>query len=301
MPPHPDPAAAHPTLETLTAPRRPSALAPVDTYRVSLFVLLALACSSLLSLPVALHVVPDSMLGLIVPLAQLSPLVAALLVRRRDTGAPWYRDLALTIPSGRALAATAVALVACFAAVPLLRVVLGLALGAPAAQDVPVASLLLALPTVLVLQSLFAVGEEAGWRGWLHTQLRPFGFWPAALLTGGMWALWHAPIVLALGLHGREIIAYLGTIIAIAPLLAAARELTGTAWAAVVGHGLLNSLRVVIEQNTLGPLESGTALALDVVSWTLWIAAAWVLLRVLGPLRAGHRRVAARPTVAPAG
>lgn len=273
----PSPGRPHPPSAPDAAPRRP------DVLRVGLFLLLALAVSTALSLPFAASWLPAEAVGLVVPLAQLAPLAAALVVRRRE--GRWYRDLALTVPSRRALLLTAAALVAAFALVPVLRMLLGLALGAPVAADLPLLSLALAVPMVWLMQSLFAIGEEAGWRGWLHRELAPLGFWPAALLTGAMWALWHLPIVLALGLQGREAIGYLVTIVAVAPLLAAARELSGTAWAAVIGHGLFSSLRVAIDQNVLGSLDPALAWTLEIVSWVLWIAAAWAMLRLVGPLR----------------
>jgi membrane protease YdiL (CAAX protease family) len=282
-----DPPAAVPRAPAASAAGAPTAPDPVpprpDALRIGLFLLLALTVSTALALPFATGLLPAEAVGLVVPLAQLSPLAAALLVRRRV--GRWYRDLALTVPSWRALAWTAAALVAAFALVPVLRVLLGLALGAPVAADLPVLSLALAVPMVWLVQSLFAIGEEAGWRGWLHRELAPLGFWPAAMLTGAMWALWHLPIVLALGLEGREAIGYLATIVAVAPLLAAARELSGTAWAAVIGHGLLSSLRVAIDQNVLGALDPATAWTLEIVSWALWIAVAWAVLRLVGPLR----------------
>lgn len=46
------------------------------------------------------------------------------------------------------------------------------------------------------LNSLFAFGEEYGWRGFLLPQLLPLGRWPAHLIGGLIWGLWHAPIVL---------------------------------------------------------------------------------------------------------
>jgi uncharacterized protein len=41
-------------------------------------------------------------------------------------------------------------------------------------------------------------GEEIGWRGFLHTELRPLGFWRNVLVTGLLWLGWHLPL-LALG------------------------------------------------------------------------------------------------------
>ena len=298
LPATPDPAssAAPPAdpSDTTAPPADPSASASVPTARVGLFFLLATAAAVALSLPVATGLVPESALGLVVPLAQLSPLLAALLVRRR--GEPWWRSLALGIPSGRALVIAALAAIAAFTLVPTARILLGIGLGAdPLAGGPPVLGLLLAVPVVLVMQAVFAIGEEAGWRGWLQSTLAPLGFWRTSLVIGLMWALWHLPIVLALGLSGREMISYLGTIVAVAPLLSALRSISGTAWAAILGHGLLNSLRVALEQNVLGPVDPTVLWVLDLGSWALWIAVAWMILRIGdGLVPTGSRSVPAR-------
>lgn len=251
----------------------------VPTARVGLFFLLAAAVTAALSIPVAIGLLPEVALGLVVPLAQLSPLLAALVVRRRDRR--WWRSLAMTVPSGRSLAVALLAALAAFTVVPLARILIGIGGGGVALTDAPpLTGLLLAVPVVLVMQAVFAIGEEAGWRGWLQDALEPLGFWRMSLVIGGLWALWHLPIVLALGLSGRELVSYLGTILAVAPLLSVLRRLSGTVWAAVFGHGLLNSLRVALEQNVLAPVDGPLLWVLDVSSWALWIVVAWMILRI---------------------
>ncbi len=48
-----------------------------------------------------------------------------------------------------------------------------------------------------VFNTLFALGEEIGWRGYLLPHLMPLGR-PAAYAIGGViWALWHLPLILA--------------------------------------------------------------------------------------------------------
>ncbi|MDR7328965.1 CPBP family intramembrane glutamic endopeptidase [Corynebacterium guangdongense] len=46
------------------------------------------------------------------------------------------------------------------------------------------------------INALFALGEEVGWRGWLHTALEPLGPVPTVGLTGLVWGLWHAPLIM---------------------------------------------------------------------------------------------------------
>lgn len=73
------------------------------------------------------------------------------------------------------------------------------ATGAPA-LPIPI-GVLVALQFVNVLIGAFinlipALGEELGWRGWLLPKLLPLGVTPAILLSGLIWGLWHAPLVL---------------------------------------------------------------------------------------------------------
>ncbi len=51
----------------------------------------------------------------------------------------------------------------------------------------------------LTINAVFAFGEEYGWRGVLADELRPLGNVRANLLTGVLWGLWHAPVIILLG------------------------------------------------------------------------------------------------------
>lgn len=272
---------------SIPQPDRSDARIPLG--RIAVFVGIALALSSALSTPFALGLLPGEAVGLVVPLAQLSPLLAALAVRRR--GERVREVLALVAPSRRDLGAGLVAAVAVLCLVPLARLAVGVLTGA-APWD-PVDDLLgvaLAVPVVAAMQTVLAIGEETGWRGWLHTQLRPLGLWPASLAIGALWALWHLPVVLALGFGARESIAYLMVIWAVGPVLSALREVGGCVWPAVLGHGLLNSVRVAVDQSLTVPLaERGSVgfWAIEAVGWALWILAAWVVMRV-GSWRRRH-------------
>lgn len=48
----------------------------------------------------------------------------------------------------------------------------------------------------LTINALAALGEELGWRGLLLTELSPLGFWRLSAITGVIWGVWHAPIIL---------------------------------------------------------------------------------------------------------
>lgn len=46
------------------------------------------------------------------------------------------------------------------------------------------------------INAVFAFGEEAGWRGYLLYQWRHMNFWKVSLITGFIWGIWHAPLIL---------------------------------------------------------------------------------------------------------
>jgi membrane protease YdiL (CAAX protease family) len=61
-----------------------------------------------------------------------------------------------------------------------------------------------ALVAIQILQALilgplinliFAMGEEIGWRGFLLPRLMPLGEWRALILSGMLWGIWHAPAI----------------------------------------------------------------------------------------------------------
>lgn len=68
-------------------------------------------------------------------------------------------------------------------------------------SDVPAGQTLLVgifFTTLLItpfINSIFGFGEELGWRGYLLTKLMPLGKWPAYLVLGVIWGLWHAPLM----------------------------------------------------------------------------------------------------------
>ena len=46
-----------------------------------------------------------------------------------------------------------------------------------------------------LINVIFTMGEELGWRGFLLPRLLPLGQWKALLISGAIWGVWHAPAI----------------------------------------------------------------------------------------------------------
>jgi membrane protease YdiL (CAAX protease family) len=64
----------------------------------------------------------------------------------------------------------------------------------------PVVFLLIQIVNALIagctINAVFAFGEELGWRGYLLKALRDKKLLPVSLIIGGVWGLWHFPLIL---------------------------------------------------------------------------------------------------------
>jgi uncharacterized protein len=47
-----------------------------------------------------------------------------------------------------------------------------------------------------IINTLFAMGEELGWRGYLLPQLLHLGEWKAIIISSVIWGFWHAPAIM---------------------------------------------------------------------------------------------------------
>lgn len=258
-------------------PQHPSRTRAASAGEVIGYVAAATALSTLIAAPLLLGFLPEASTGLIVPLAQLSPLLVALVFfvvhrpgRLRDLLAlGWAR-------SGRGIALGLAVLVVLSAA----QAAVALATGAQLRPPEEITAATLALLPVLVLQCVFAIGEELGWRGWLASRTTDWSFPVAAATQSVAWVLWHLPVVplITASASPEFSLAYLLGIASWAPFFLALRRSSGSVWPAVVLHGGINSLRVFLLQSLIDAGGTVNWWA-EAAGWVLWLAAAAWLMR----------------------
>ncbi|MGO3649830.1 MAG: CPBP family glutamic-type intramembrane protease [Agrococcus casei] len=102
------------------------------------------------------------------------------------------------------------------------------------------------IPLVVVQATIFAFGEELGWRGFLVPALAPLGFWKMSLISGVIWGVWHAPLILLGYNFGRTdalgVLMMIGFTFFVGVLLNWSRMWCRNVYVAAVGHGALNSV-----------------------------------------------------------
>lgn len=155
-------------------------------------------------------------------------------------------------------------------------------------------SSLVLVPVLAVGIGLTAVGEELGWRGYLHTALRPLGVLRSQLVSGLLWGVWHAPLLL-LGYNYAttspvSIPLMVVSAVLIGTLLAWLREVTGTIWAGALGHGTLNSATSFVVAAFVAPEQQSPWIT--VLGWPGWLllGAAVAVVALAGGFRTWRRR-----------
>ncbi len=106
--------------------------------------------------------------------------------------------------------------------------------------------LLAALTVGPLFNTLFALGEELGWRGFLLPRLLPLGQWKAIGLSGIVWGIWHAPVILQGHNYPQHPIAGVFLMIVFCVLFGTILSWlylrTRSPWAPALGHGSFNAV-----------------------------------------------------------
>lgn len=149
---------------------------------------------------------------------------------------------------------------------------------------------LMAITLAPPINMIFAMGEEAGWRGYMMVCLKEqFGLLNARLLGGVIWGVWHWPIMLLTGYeYGTNYLGapVLGLVVwcvvcfALNTLLDVLYEKTGCIWVPAIAHGAFNAvvgLFVVLTNpaddyyNVLGPTPIGLIGMLPMLALAVWL------------------------------
>ena len=136
-----------------------------------------------------------------------------------------------------------------------------------------------------LINMISAVGEEAGWRGYMMPRLKErFGLLNGRLLGGIIWGVWHWPIMLLTGYeYGTDYLGapVLGLLVwcvfcfAVNTVLDWLYEKTGCIWVPAIAHGAVNAaatLPVLLTfpadayYNVLGPMPIGLISMLPVLA-----------------------------------
>lgn len=115
----------------------------------------------------------------------------------------------------------------------------------PLPTDILVAMQLATLPLAAIVNCIPALGEELGWRGYLFPALLPLGTTRAIVISGVVWGLWHAPVILlgynyptAPGWLG--LLAMIGTSVILGTLFGWLRLRSHSVWPSTFAHAALN-------------------------------------------------------------
>ncbi len=120
-----------------------------------------------------------------------------------------------------------------------------------------------------------ALGEELGWRGWLLPKLMRYGTVPAIIISGVLWGLWHAPLIL-LGYNYPLAPGWLGVLmmtgmcIVVGAVFGWLRLRSNSVWPAALAHGTFNAAAgfYVIFLAAGQPVDTVHA---TILGWSGWI------------------------------
>lgn len=96
-----------------------------------------------------------------------------------------------------------------------------------------------------LLNTVFALGEELGWRAFLLPRLTHLGQWRALLIVGVIWGVWHAPVIAQGHNYPGQPIVGIFMMIAFTVLVGIIFGWlyleTESPWASALAHGTLNA------------------------------------------------------------
>lgn len=114
------------------------------------------------------------------------------------------------------------------------------------AQTVVAIQIAASLTFAPLINMLFALGEELGWRAYLLPKLLPLGQGRAILFSGIIWGIWHAPAILQGHNYPSQPVLGVVFMIIFCVLFGAIMSWlylrTNSPWAPALGHGAVNAV-----------------------------------------------------------
>jgi membrane protease YdiL (CAAX protease family) len=188
---------------------------------------------------------------------------------------------------------------------------LGLSSFAPPALDAIGVHVDSPVPRLMVLVSLglslgtlsdimVSAGEEIGWRGYMLTRLIDARVPNPVLVSGLVWAFWHAPLIVS-GQYASgprpvvSLVLFSLNVVALGYVMAVLRLRSGSIWPPVVAHASWNAvIQGVFDASTrgAGPWVGEDGLFVALAS----VAGAWLISRGKWPVRRAPNQLAGRET-----
>lgn len=165
---------------------------------------------------------------------------------------------------------------------------LGIAIPGSSPFERSVAGLLIALTVGILAMAPLAIGEEVGWRSYLLTRLIQARIRHPVLVSGLVWAFWHAPLVLSghYNPSSNQMLSFglfAVTMVSLGSLLARLRLETHSIWPPVVLHAAWNSIIVAFlsecttdkTRAAIWVSEGGVLISGSMLVMALWAHRAW--------------------------
>ncbi|HEX6554634.1 MAG TPA: CPBP family intramembrane glutamic endopeptidase [Ktedonobacteraceae bacterium] len=144
-------------------------------------------------------------------------------------------------------------------------------------------SIALAFTLGIIFNMIFTFGEEFGWRGYLLPRLSPLGGIYAAIITGIIWGLWHAPVIILDGYNypGHP---WLGIgmmvifTVSLSMIFAWLRFRSGSIWPSTLAHAAINAqagfgILLLSRADSLLGAPLGIIGLIPMIALAIWLAA----------------------------
>lgn len=148
-----------------------------------------------------------------------------------------------------------------------------------------------------------ALGEELGWRGWLLPKLMGYGPIPAILISGVLWGLWHAPLILLgynypLAPGWLGLIMMIGMCITVGAFFGWLRLRSNSVWPAALAHGTFNAAAGLMLVFVLRGKNIDTVNA-TILGWSGWILPLIVVAIIVATKKFSAPKLSTSPTKPP--